>query len=294
MKRIAAVLIVLSFPLVALAADTLGKTPVKTLSKTDVQVQPTGADGATLANIQANNTAIGSGGGIQEISGLVNSSLPTYSAGNIAMPSIDTGGRTYMTTDAATNLRSNITQVQGAVPSATNALFMTLTDGTTAYTGAKTGQLPSALGQTTMAGSTSVVLASNQSVISVTQGAPTGAATNRATPVNIASAGTTAIVCKGSLAVSQPLKLYQVHITSQSPVRCVIQYNDNATITKWGDAMTSAASPMATFACPGGFCALTTSATATTQQIEANCTNIDTVANDVGCDTSYCQAASGC
>jgi hypothetical protein len=46
-------------------------------------------------------------------------------------------------------------------------MFARLSDGTTAYTGAKTGQFPTSLGRTTMAGSLSVALASDQAALAV-------------------------------------------------------------------------------------------------------------------------------
>lgn len=245
-------------------------------------------------------------------------------------------GQTTMTASVSvaiasnqSNLPMNIVQIGGATQSATNPLFSELTDGTTAYVGAKTGQFPSALGQQTMAASTGVVIASNQSTLSfnnaqvvgtttdvntgnasagtqrvvlasnqptvpVTQGVLSGMSDALGTTVNIAAAGTSTITCKGSLAVSQPLKLLRARISGAAMARCTLEYNDNSTLTKWASLVTSPATPWAEFACPYGACALTTSATVTIQQIEAVCTNFDSVAQDFTCDVSYCQSAAGC
>lgn len=226
-------------------------------------------------------------------------------------------------------LPTNITQVNGAALSATNPVFSQLTDGAAVYVGTKTGQLPTALGQQTMAASVGVVIASNQSTlpfndaqiagtttdvntgnasagtqrvviasnqptIPVTQGVLSGMSDSLGTTVNIGSGATSTVVCKGTLTVSQPLKLLRARVSGAAMARCTLEYNDNATLTKWASLVTSPATPWAEFACPYGSCALTTSATATTQQIEAVCTNFDSVAQDFTCDVSYCQAASGC
>lgn len=295
-SRLWVVLAVLFAGSEARAVDTLGVTPVKTPTKSSVQSQMSGADGATLGQVSSNNTAqAGAGtGGMFTLPALVQSTLPTYSTnGNMVALTVDGSGRLYITTDAATNLGTNIAQVNGATPSATNPLFDRLTDGTTAYVAAKTGQFPTSLGQTTKSGSLSVTLASDQGALSVSTGVPTGATSNRATPVNIASAATSTIVCKSGLAVSQPLKIYRAAITAAAQVRCTLQYNDNGTITKFGDAVTSPGLPSVEKLF-NGFANVTTSATATIQQVEAVCTNFDSFAEDVGCDVSYCQSASGC
>lgn len=275
------------------AADTLGKTPVKTNAKTDVQVELVDQAGSTLANIQGNNTAAGAGGNVGVLFGNVQSSAPTYSSGNYAMPWIDTAGRQYVTTDAATNLNINIVKIGGSTQSATAPLFTQLTDGTTAYVGVKTGQLPTALGQTTMAASLSVAIASNQSTIPVSQGAPTGATSSRGTAASIASTATGVVTCATGLTVSVPVKLYQVTVTSQSPARCTIRYNNNTAFTNFMDLMNSAATPTVWQPCPAGFCSITAGASGT-QAIEANCTNLDTITNDFQCSVQYCNSASGC
>lgn len=291
MNRILA-LVVLLVSAQAFAADTIGKTAVRTNAKTDVQAQLAGADGSTLGQVSANNTAQ-STGGLWVLPAIVQSALPTYSTnGNMVGLTVDASGQLYVR--MAANSSVNATQINGTAISATNGMPSQLTDGTAVYVGAKTGQLPSALGQGTMAASVSVAIASNQSAISVTQGAPSGVFTTRATPVNIAAAGTTALVLKSGLAVSQPLKMYSVTLSSAALMRCTVRYNDNGSFTNWGDVVLSPAEPTVTLPCPAGFCAMTTSATSTTQQFEANCTNFDSAAQDIGGNVSGCQAASGC
>lgn len=294
MKRL---LLIVAFGFLAIradAADTLGKVNVRTNTKTDVQAQQAGADGATLEQVSANNSAQAAGGS-WVLPAIVQSALPTYSTnGNLVGLTVDSSGRLYVTIDSTVTLQSNIKQINGAAPSATNPFASQLTDGTTSYVSAKTGQFPSSLGQTTKASSLSVALASDQGTLAVSSGAPSGAAAAVSATSNIASAGTTAIVCKGSLAVSQPLKLYKVVVSAKAAARCTIQYNDNAVITKWGSVQTSAEAPNAVFDCTSGFCALTTSSTATTQQIEANCNNFDGAAQDFVCSVQYCQSAAGC
>jgi hypothetical protein len=292
MKKVLALLFCL-LPATAFAADSAGKMPVKTNSKTDVQVQITDQAGSTLLNVQGNNTVVGAGGSAMVLPALVNTGTPSLTNGNAAALTVDGSGNLLVKLSAAGTTATNITQVNGVALSATNPLFTQLTDGTAVYVGAKAGQLPTTIGQTTKASSLSVTLASDQGSLAVSQGAPTGATSNRATPVNIAAAGSSVITCKGTLSTTTPVKLYQAHITSQSAVRCTLQYNNNASVTTFGDAMTSVGSPTATFSCPAGFCAVTSGASGT-QALEANCTNLDTVANDVVCDVQYCNAASGC
>lgn len=190
-------------------------------------------------------------------------------------------------------LPANIAQVNGSTLASSNPLFDQLSDGTSTYVAAKTGQFPSALGQGLSAASLSVVLASDYS-LPVTTGAPTGANNGISSATNIASAGTTAVVCKSGLSASTPLKIYRVRVSGAALARCTIRYNDNGTFTNFSSLMTSAVTPTAEVNFPGGFAKLTTSATATTQQIEANCNNFDAAAQDFWCDTSYCQASSGC
>lgn len=295
-RGLAGLPIVLLLPGVAFGADTLSsaETQVRTGAKTDVQAQPSGADGSTLANVLANNTAPGGAGtgGVQILLGNVQTSAPTYASGNIAMPWLDTAGRQLVATNG-TSLSANLAQVNGATFSATNPLFSQLTDGTTVYVGTKTGQLPSALGQTTMAGSVSVAIASNQSTIAVSAGAPSGAAAARGTPTNIASAGTTTLTCVGSLTTSTPTKLYRVIVTGAAMARCTVRYNNNGTMTNFGDVMVSPTAPTAEFKCEPGFCGLTTGTTGT-QAYEASCNNFDAAAQDYACSVQYCISASGC
>lgn len=285
MKRLSIALIFIATA--ALAADTVGKQAVRTVTKSDFQTQLTDQAGTTLANIQSNNSAAGAGGGLQVLSGNVQSSAPSYSAGNFAMPWLDTSGRLQViaTPAAATTQTVNLQQVLGSTISATNPAFVQISNGTTAYTS----------GQATMANSFPVVIASNQAAIPVTQGVPTGFAYNRGTPTSIAGGGTTvALVCKTGLAISQPTKPYQVVVTGNAAARCTLQFNDNATLTKFADVNISVATPTQTWTPPVGFIGLTTSGTVTTLQYEASCTNIDTTTTDFGCDIVYCQAASGC
>lgn len=279
----------------AYAADTLtaGKTQVRTGSKSDVQAQITDQGGTTLLNVQGNNSAPGAGGGAEVLIGNVQTSAPSYTSGNLGLPWLDTSGRQYVTTDGAATLRNNLVQINGAAPSATNPMPSQLTDGTTAYVSAKTGQLPSALGQSTKAGSVSITIASDQGTLPVSQGAPTGAANAMGTQTNIASAGTTAIACATGLTASTPMKLYRVRVSGAAMARCVIRYNNNGAFTNWVNLMTSPSKPTDEATLPAGFVGLTTGATGT-QAIEANCTNFDAAAQDFNCDVSYCIAASGC
>lgn len=249
-------LVVALFSTSAFAADSLtgSKTQVKTGAKTDVQAQQSGADGVTLANVQGNNSAPGAGGGEQVLSGNVQTSAPSYTTGNFGMPWLDLAGRMHLIDDL---------------------------------------QLPAALGQQTMSGSVSVAIASNQSTIPVSQGAPSGAANAMGTQTSIASAGTTAIACVSSLTVSTPIKLYRIRVSGAAMARCVIRYNNNGVFTNWVNLMTSPAKPTDEAQPPAGFVGLTTGSTGT-QAIEANCTNFDAAAQDFNCDVSYCIAASGC
>lgn len=269
MKRLALCLALLSAS-PALAADSVGKTAVRTVAKTDAQVQKSGADGTTLNQTSPNNTAQGGAGtgGDFVLPAIVQSSLPTYSTnGNLVGLTVDASGRLYVVTDSTVTTATNVKQV----------------NGTTVDT--NTGNAS--------AGTQRVVLASNQPTVPVSQGAPSGAATNRATPVSIASAGTTAITCVGSLTVSQPVKVYSVTITGAAMARCTVRYNNNTTMTNFADVVTSPATPTVQWSCPAGFCAVTAGASGT-QAVEINCTNFDAAAQDFGCAVSYCSAASGC
>lgn len=279
-------------PSYALAADTLGKTTVRTGSATDLNAVVTGGDG-TAAQVAATNGAA-AGNGLFVLGGLVQTSIPTLTNGRSSALSLDAGGRVYVVTDSAVNLRSNITQIAGAAPSATNPLWTVLSDGAAAYTGTKTGQLPSALGQTTMSGSVSVAIASNQSTLNVSQGAPTGSGSARVAPTNIASAGSSTIVLKSSVGASLTTKPYQIVIASAAAVMCKLQYNDNATITPLTDVITSPANATVVWTPPPSMVSITTSSTATTQQYEAVCTNFDSAAQDVHASIVYCASASGC
>lgn len=249
------------------AADTLGKMSVRTAAKTDVQTQLAGQDGATLGAIVANNTAQ-AGGGQWVLPAIVQSSLPTYSTnGNLVGLTVDASGRLYVTIDSTSVSGTNLKQVNG-----------TTVDVNTGNASAGTQR---------------VVLASNQPTVPVSFGAASGAATVRAAPVNVASAGTSTITCKGSLTVSTPTKAYRVRATGAAMARCLFRYTDNVTSTNYGDLMLSAAKPQDEITFPTGFAGQTTGTTGT-QAWELSCTNFDSAAADIGCDISYCVAASGC
>jgi hypothetical protein len=261
MKRILSFLLLAALAQPSFGADSL---PVATQ-----QVRIVDSTGATTVQVSANN-GVAIGNGLTALVGLVNSTLPSYTAGRVAAPSIDLGGRVYITGDASMGvLKANTAQING-----------TATDVNT--------------GNAT-AGTQRVVLASNQPSLAVSFGAPTGAAANVSATLNIAGGTTTAaVLCKTGLAISQPVKLYKVVVSAAVAARCVIRYNDNGSFTNWGVVQTSVAAPNALYDCNAGFCALTTSSTVTTQQIEANCTNYDQGAQDFTCSVQYCQAASGC
>ncbi len=276
----------------AYAADVFGKEPVRTVAIGDVTVELAGADGSSVVQIAASNGAA-AGNGLYVLGGVYLSSIPTLTTGRSAAITLDVGGRALVAT-SGNSLSSNLAQVNGSTLSATNPVFSQLTDGASVYVGAKTSQLPSTLGQTTMASSLPVTIASNQSTLNVTQGAPTGSTWNKATVSNIAAAGTTAIVCKSGIAVSQPTKPLQYVISAPGAVRCQLRYNDNGSFTNFTDVVVTPGAATVSWSPPSGIVGLTTSATSTTQQYEANCTNFDAVAQDIGCTVVYCSAASGC
>jgi hypothetical protein len=291
MRRLPLLLLLSALPV--LAADTLGKTPVKTTAKSDVQVQLTDQAGATLLNIQSNNSSTGAGGGAQVLIGNVQTSAPTYVSGNLGMPWVGTNGSLHVTIDSGAGSSSNLTQINGVAISATNAMPSQLTDGTSVYVGTKTGQLPSALGQSTKSGSVSVALASDQGTLAVSQGAPTGATNAFGSTVNISSGATSTLTCASSLSATTPVKLYRVRVAGGASARCVVRYNNNASMTNWLTLMTSTIKPTDESVLPAGFVGLTTGSTGT-QAIEASCTNFDAVAQDFSCDVSYCIGATGC
>lgn len=78
-------------------------------------------------------------------------------------------GQTVSASSLSVVIASDYTLPVTIATAANNPMWVELTDGTAGYTGVKTGQLPAALGQTTMAGSLAVTLASNQSALSVAQ-----------------------------------------------------------------------------------------------------------------------------
>jgi len=81
--------------------------------------------------------------------------------------------KTETTPASGTTQAVDLTKVGGSTHSATVPVHARLTDGSASYVGAKTGQLPAALGSTTSAGSVSVTLSSDHAALPL----PTGAAT---------------------------------------------------------------------------------------------------------------------
>lgn len=294
MKKLLAFAVLIAFAAPADAADTFGKTVVKTAGAADVQAQITGSDGSSLAQVAASNGAA-AGNGLFVLGAVYNSSLPSNTSGRAVALQTDINGRLIVTQDASAGLLSmNLQKVLGATLAANNPVFTQLSDGAAVYVGAKTGQLPSALGQNTMANSLTVAIASNQSTLAVTSGAPSGSSFNNPAVTNIAAAGTSAIVCKSGLAVSQPTKPLQYVISAPGAVRCQLRYNDNSSMTNFASVVTTPGAPTVIWVPPSGIVGLTTSSTSTTQQYEANCTNFDAVAEDVSCAVVYCQSAAGC
>lgn len=271
------VMVLLAGPVLAADSLTPAKTPIRTINKNDIQTQATGQDGTTVLQISVDNTALGGAsiGAAFVLPAIAKSTTPTTTDGNAVMLWTDTTRRLYVRTDSAQPLDSNLTKIAGTAVSV-NA-------------GAADN------------GTQRVVLATGGATVPVTSGAPSGAASavqnvtaGSPSSTNIGTGVTTAVVCKGSLAVSQPLKLYKAVVAGAALARCNIRYNDNGTFTNWGSVVVSPTLPSFAYDCPGGFCSLTTSATSTVQQIEANCTNFDTAAQDFSCSVQYCQSASGC
>jgi hypothetical protein len=252
----------------ALAADTYGKQPVKTTTIGDVTVLLADSGAVNVAQIASSNGAA-AGNGLFVLGAVYNSALPTNTSGRSVALQTDINGRLIITQDAsAAKLFTNVAQV----------------NGTTADT--NTGNAS--------AGTLRVVLASNQPTLGVTAGAPTGAGFNAAAATNIAASGSSTIVCKSGLAVSQPTKPIYWQITSAGAVRCTLQFNDNSTLTKFTNIAVAPGAMTQTYSPNYGTVGLTTSSTVTTLQYEANCTNFDSTAQDVYCSLVYCQAASGC
>src|SRR6266852_4546003 len=249
-------LLALMFAFNAHGADSLtgAKQQIRTGSKTDVQAQLADQGGVTLLNILTNNTA--DPGGAKVIMGKVFATAPTYTAGMVAMPWVGTDGRL---------------QVQS-----------------------NSSQLPAALGQTTMGGSTSVAIASDQSPVSVKSGTSSGFATALGTQTTIASGATTAISCASALTVSTPTKLYRIRASGAALARCTARYNNNGVFTNFGILMTSSAKPSDEIQFPNTVPAAVTTGSTGAQQWEINCNNFDILANDWNVDCSYCVSASGC
>jgi hypothetical protein len=288
---LAALVVLASFS--ALASDVLGgaKQQVRTGAKNDVQVQLSDSAGVNLAAVLANNTALANG--LQVLMLNVETSAPSYSAGSAAMPWGDTAGRQIVATNS-NSLSSNVAQVNGAALSATNPVFVQLSNGAATYTGPASTQLPASLGQTTMANSLPVTLASNQGNVSVTTGYPTGFATAVGTQATIASAGTTAIACASSLATTTPTKLFRVRVTGAAMMRCTARYNNNGAFTNAGVLMLSPATPNAEINFGSQAPAAVTTGSTGSQQWEVNCNNFDAASQDVNVDCGYCIGASGC
>jgi fructose/tagatose bisphosphate aldolase len=86
--------------------------------------------------------------------------------------------------------------------SATNPVFVELSNGATTYNAPSSSQLPAALGQTTMAASLSVAIASNQSAVPVTVSSlPTTSDTNYGAPT-ASTLRTASMLGMGATAVS--------------------------------------------------------------------------------------------
>jgi len=118
------------------------------------------------------------------------SSLPTTSDTNYGAP-------TASTLRTASMLGMGATAV-----SATNPVFVELSNGATTYNAPSSSQLPAALGQTTMAASLSVAIASNQSAVPVTVSSlPTTSDTNYGAPT-ASTLRTASMLGMGATAVS--------------------------------------------------------------------------------------------
>lgn len=301
LKWLAAVALLALVASDAQAADTFGKTPVKTSAASDVQAQISGSDGVSLAQVAAANGAA-AGNGLFVLGAVYNSSLPSFTSGRSVALQTDVNGRLIITQDAsAGKLAMNLAQVGGSAITLGSAVG---SSSLPVVIASDQGNLPGnlkqvngssiSLGQTTMSASLPVTLASNQSNVNVSLGAPSGSSFVRNAATNIAAGSTATIVCKSSIAVSTPTKPLQWTITSAGAVRCVHQYNDNASLTKFTDVATSPANMTVIWTPPTGIVGLTTSSTSTTQQYESVCTNFDSTAQDVYCDLIFCSSATGC
>ncbi len=276
----------------ARAADVFGVQPTKLADSTTP---------ANMAQIAASN-GVAAANGLFVLGAVYNSALPTNTSGRSVALQTDINGRLIVTQDpSAAALASNITKIGGS----SLALGQTtMSASLPVVIASDQSNLPSnvkqingstlSLGQTTMSASLPVTMASNQGSISVTSGAPSGSSFNVATTVNIAASGSSTIVCKSGLSVSQPTKPLQFTISAPGAVRCLLQFNDNSSITKFASVVTSPGYPTVVWTPPSGIVGLTTSSTVTTLQYEASCTNFDSAAQDVSCAVVYCQSASGC
>lgn len=301
---LAALLFVAVLPIVegpAHATDIYGRQPVRTVNASDVQTQITGADGSSLAQVAASNGAA-AGNGLFVLGAVYTAALPTNTTGRAVSLQTDINGRLLVTQDASAGaLLENLTKVGGssiALGSTTSSASLPVVIASDqANVPANIKQVNGStlsLGQTTKSASLPVALASDTGTLAVTQGAPTGSSFNNPSVTNIAAAGTSAIVCKSGLAISQPTKPLMFTISAPGAVRCQLRFNDNSSMTNFASVVTSPGYPTVAWTPPSGVVGLTTSSTVTTLQYEANCTNFDSVAQDVSCSVVYCQAASGC
>lgn len=149
-----------------------------------------------------------------------------------------------------------------------------------------------AVGQQTMAVSIPVVIASNQSTLPVSQGAPTGIATFVSAASNIAANnGTATLTGTGTLTAAQPFEAFRVRITAPvSYWQCKIQYMNNVTPTVLGYVTNQNSEVKPT----KGAWRVTSVGGSGTQALQAVCNNLDTLnAQDFIVESDYCQGA-GC
>lgn len=114
---------------------------------------------------------------------------------------------------------TDITQINSAAPSATNAFPARLTDGTAYYKAPVESQLPATLGQKTMANSLAVVIASDQSEVKANISQIAGTATSVNT--GNADAGTQRV----AIATDQPA------IATKSPINAAGSNTDSTVST---------------------------------------------------------------
>ncbi len=127
-----------------------------------------GTVAATQSGNWSTRTQDGAGTAVTSTLIVAKQSLDVNVANTTAIPVTTTPGTLDFGASAAAGRVAALIGNASGANSATNPVLNQLTDGTTAYVGTKTGQLPTTLGQTTMAASTSVTIASNQSSVPVT------------------------------------------------------------------------------------------------------------------------------